>query len=223
LIESLALCSNINASNSKLLWLITFDSGSAQYSNKTPAAFNFTTTHNQSFGPRIEDYHFGFVNAVPNFVGYWHNGAEDHTENDTDGYMYLVNVGTQNEPLFNFTANNLCIGLQYEFSAYLANFEIFILFPTRTNLNIRFEVRTATTNKALAQNSTGNISRNNPMTWSKHGLSFVASNSSINLLMFSNVESRDNGNNVAIDDIELRVCSVTHSGICPPGYYIYFI
>ncbi len=221
MIDSFGLCSNNNASNSKPLLLITFGSGLSPYSSERPATFNFTTTHYQCSRSQIVNNQFGFVNAVPDYSGYWHTGAKDHTENDTGGYMYLVNVGTKDEPLFNFIANNLCIGLQYEFSAYLANVEN--PRPSRTNPNIRFEVRPTTTNKAFAQCSTGNIPLKSQMTWSKHGLSFVASNSSINLLMFSNVESRDNGNNVAIDDIELRVCSVTHSGICPPGYYIYFI
>jgi hypothetical protein len=195
--------------------LITFGFGLAQYSTNTPASFNFTTTHKQNFGSTIVDYQFGFVNAVPDFAGYWHTGAKDNTANDTDGYMYLVNVGTKNEPLFHFRADNLCIEQRYEFSAYLANVQV--PNPPGTNPNIRFEVRTATTNGALAQNSTRDIFSYNPMTWFKYGLSFVASNSSIDLLMFSNVESSSFGNNIAIDDIELRICSTTHSGICPPG------
>jgi hypothetical protein len=195
--------------------LITFGFGSAQYSTNTPATFNFTTTHEQNFGSRIENDHFGFVNAVPDYLGNWHTGAKDHTENDTGGYMYLVNVGTQYYPFFRFRADNLCIGQRYEFSAYLAN--VVKPNPSVTNPNIRFEVRTATTNDVLVQNSTGDIPLNSQMTWSKHGLSFVASNSSIDLLMLSNVGATIHGNNIAIDDIELRVCSVTHSGICPPG------
>ncbi|CAF1262667.1 unnamed protein product [Rotaria sp. Silwood1] len=53
------------------------------------------------------------------------------------------------------------------------------------------------------------------MTWSKRGVSFVAHTSSVVLLMISEAEKGD-GNLLAIDDIKVRVCSINHSGFCPP-------
>jgi hypothetical protein len=159
------------------------------------------------------------VNAIPQLAIGWHSGALDHTKNDSGGYMYLVDVGEYDSQLFKLTVNNLCIGLSYDFSAYLGN-----VFQKRWNAgkpNIRFEVRTATVeNRLLAQSNTGEIPEYNEMTWSKYGLSFEASISSVVLLMISNVGRllpAILGNDIAIDDIELRVCSVNHSCYCSPG------
>ncbi len=197
--------------------LITFGSGSSKYSSKTPSTFNFTTTttHRQNFNSKIEDYQFGFVNAVPDYSGYWHKEAKDHTENDNDGYMYLVNIGAKDVSLFNFTVNNLCVGLQYEFFAYLANVDRKDKHLIKTD--VRFEVRAANAGyQSLAKCSTGDIPAYDTMTWTKFGLSFTALHSSTILLIISNLKG-GNGNNIAIDDIELRVCSNTHSSICHPG------
>jgi hypothetical protein len=91
----------------------------------------------------------------------------------------------------------------------------------RLNPNIRFEVRTATNeNQLLAQFSTDDISEYDEVTWSKYGLSFNASSSSVVLLIVSNVEGIWRGNDLAIDDIELRVCSTDDSVFSPSGQCI---
>lgn len=69
--------------------------------------------------------------------------------------------------------------------------------------------------KLLAQLDSGNIPENtNVMTWQKYGLSFIATDSSINLLMISNAPG-GGGNDLVIDDIALRVCSHEGTGFCP--------
>jgi hypothetical protein len=157
---------------------------------------------------------FGFVNAVPQ-IHSWHHGALDHTANDKDGYMYLISVGKNDSQIFNSTINHLCIGLRYEFSTYLAN--IIKSQSVFVKPNVRFEVRTATVqSELLAQLSTGDIQQHDNMTWSKHGLSFVATSCSVVLLMISNVDGYD-GNDLAIDDIELRVWSMVYSDFCSPS------
>jgi hypothetical protein len=214
-IESVGLCSEYGTTHGESVLLITFDSGLGTYSNKTPFDFNFSTSQQQKVDPDINDGYFGFVNEVPNPYNAWHGGALDHTENDTNGYMYLVNIGENGSQLFSSTVSNLCSEVRYEFSSYLAN-----LIPiqyTSIKPNIRFEVRTAATpNYLLAQFDTGDIPQYDNITWSKYGLSFIALSSSVVLLMISNVE-QGYGNDLAIDDIELRVCSPGHSGLCHPG------
>ena len=73
----------------------------------------------------------------------------------------------------------------------------------------------------LAQLITDDIPECNSMTWWKYGLSFVASNRSVVLLMISNATGGF-GNDLAIDDIELRVWSTADFGFCPSGQYIYY-
>jgi hypothetical protein len=118
--------------------------------------------------------------------------------------------------------HNLSIGFRYEFSAYLANVHRKqTLISIRPEPNLRFEVQNPTLNNQLfAQLRTDGISAQEKMTWSKYGLSFVTSSSSVVLSLISNVRiSGRLGNDVAIDDIELRVCSTNHSGYCPTGWY----
>jgi len=218
-IESIGLCSDNEITNGKSPLLITFGSGPDQYSDKTPCSFNFSTSHEQIFDSHIYGGNFAFLNAVPKLekvIYRYHHGAQDHTKNDNGGYMYFVNILRSNIPLFYSIVNNLCIGVCYEFSMYLANpMQDIILASTQPN--IRFEVRNAVNgNQLLAQFSTGNITTYQKLTWSKYGLLFNASTTSVVLLMFSNL-GREHGNDLAIDDIELRVCSTDHSGVYPPG------
>jgi hypothetical protein len=197
--------------------LITFGSGSDQYSRKTPSDFNFSTTHQQTFQTPINSGSFGLVNSVVDHEGRWHNGSPDHTENDVGGYMYLVNVAGERRLLFNATVNYLCIGQRYEFSAYLANIRRKNTGADPIKPNMLFQVRTATERYDLvAQSTTGNISESDSMIWSTYGLSFIASSSSVLVSIIPSVWGQS-GNDIAIDDIEIRVCSTTHSGFCPPG------
>jgi hypothetical protein len=54
------------------------------------------------------------------------------------------------------------------------------------------------------------------MTWLKYGLSFIASSSAVDLLMISNARSGI-GNDLAVDDIELHVCSSVVSSFDSTG------
>jgi hypothetical protein len=201
--------------------LITFDSGPDEYSKNTPSTFNFNTTLQQTFNSLIYDGHFGFVNFVSKNHDPWHGGALDHTENDVGGYMFFTNVdGNKDSQIFYSVVNNLCIGLSYEFSAYLAN--VNKKSENALEPSVRFEVRAPEVQSALlAQVVTGSIPECDNMTWSKHGLSFIASTTSVVLLMISNVKA-GSGNDFAIDDIELRVCPTVQTGFCPSGWYIYY-
>jgi hypothetical protein len=211
-IESVEVCSDNETNNNKSLFLITFGFGWDEYSKETPDSFNFSTTHNQTFAPKISDGLFAFVNAVPSDYPEWQSGQLDHTQNnDKNGYMYLVNVGPEGSQLFNSTVDNLCIGLCYEFSAYLTN--IRNTSGDYAKPNIHFEVRNATAQSdLLAQCTTNDIDEYEPMIWSQYGLSFVASTSSVVLLIISDVVfiPKKYGNDLAVDDIELRVCSTVH-------------
>ena len=124
----------------------------------------------------------------------------------------------KNKQLFKSTANGLCIGLRYEFSAYLASVvkesSVSGLLPKP---NVRFEVQASTrTNNLPAQCHTGDIPHYASMTWTKYAVSFNVSSSSVVLLLISQPQ-RLFGYSVAIDDIRLRVCSTDCSDLCRPG------
>jgi hypothetical protein len=158
----------------------------------------------------VEDGHFGFVNLIYNHYDAWHTNAIDHTE-DNNGYMYLVNADYTPGRFYNGRVDNLCIGLRYEFSVYLAN-----LCKGKCSImpNVLFEVRSVVDNVLLAQLESGDIIEHDTLTWEKYGFSFIASSSSVSLSMISNAGG-GSGNDIVIDDIALRVCAHEGSGFCP--------
>jgi hypothetical protein len=209
-VQSVGLCLNDETFGSEPILLITFGSGSSQYSTATPADFNFSTTYKQQMKSKIEDGYFTFINSIYDHYGAWQTNATDHSD-DNNGYMYLVNADFTPGQFYNGRVDNLCVGLRYEFSVYLAN----LCKPAgRINPNILFEVRSVDGNMLLAQMESGDVAERNTLTWEKYGFSFVATSSSVNLLMISNADG-GSGNDIVIDDIALRVCANGGSGFCP--------
>ena len=193
--------------------MVTFGSGLATFSSATPANFSFTTTYVQLFTNPISDDYFAFINAVPNMVGAWHTGAIDHTPNDIGGYMFLANADPNPGQFYKETVNNLCIGERYEFSAYLTN----IVKPLGlAKPNVLFQIRTPSDNTLIGQLGTGDIPEYSSMTWVKYGISFVAMNTSVVIIMISNT-ANPMGNDMAIDDIAFRICSNASSAACATG------
>jgi len=210
--ESDGLCSEDDISSTKPILLITFGAGTSQYSNFTPKKFGFTTTYKQRVEPNTEDGYFSFINSIhDDFGGSWHTGATDHTKNK-GGYMFLVNADEKPGQFYHGTVDNLCVGQRYEFSVYLAN----ICKPTKCEIkpNVRFQVLSAVGNDLLAELSSGDVVEHDTLTWQKYGLSFTAKSSSVVLLMISNAPG-GLGNDLALDDIALRVCGGSGSGFCP--------
>ena len=218
-IDSVTFCCDNRITNEASLLLITFGSGSQEYSNHTPDDFQFSAAHQQIFAPPISNGEFGFMNKIPDSYNTWHGGALDHTKNDCGGYMYLVCMNADNnQVLFNSTVNNLSIEQRYKLFAYFANAER-KYSGNPVEPNVRFEIRTPyTDNRLLAQFNTSNIPRSDAMTWWKCGVSFVTNTSSVVLLIFSNVGGTT-GNDLVIDDIELRVSSIVCPNFCSPGQY----
>jgi hypothetical protein len=192
---------------------ITFGAGTAQYSQATPSAFNFTTTYKQQFAPITPDGSFSFINSVhDDYYGAWHTGATDHT-GDKGGYMFLVNADSNPGQFYNGTISNLIIGRRYEFSVYLTN----LMVSGGIQPSISFEVRNPSQqNSLLAQASSGNVPATPSMTWSKYGLSFTATSTTVNLLIISQAPG-GTGNDLAIDDITFRVCTPGASYLNPSG------
>ncbi|CAM2726869.1 unnamed protein product [Rotaria socialis] len=216
-IQSDDVCSKHDNNTYESLFFITFGSGSDRFYSKTASDFNFKTDLKKESWSNFKPGAYAFVNSVPSSLTVlWHDAAKDHTTNDTDGYMYLAGVGNVNDMIFNYNITNLCVGVDYEYSAYLTNVMRDIRWVSVTEPNIRFEVRAVhKKGDLIAQKSTGDIPVYQHMTWSKHGLSFVATSSSVVLLMISNVGGHP-GNDLAIDDIQLRVSSANQTGFCYP-------
>lgn len=166
----------------------------------------------------IETGFYAFVNAVPSRNGMWSHGSLDHTE-DENGYMLVLNThADRTHAYFNITVPDLCAGFDYAFSAYLAN----ILNPkyNETKPNIYFEACSITVgNNSCNESEKTDIQSGKPMPWFRHGVVFTARSSSVVLSIIPTTAGM-NGRNIAIDDVELRVCSNDSTGLCPSGLYI---
>jgi hypothetical protein len=209
--RSNGLCFADDDANSEPILLITFGSGTPQYATYAPSKYGFTTTYKQRTQPATDDGYFSFVNSIPDdFSSAWHVGAKDHTGN-AGGYMFLVNADYSAGQFFNRTVKNLCVGERYEFSVYLTN----ICKPTGDKIkpNVLFQIRTAVGNELLGELNSGEVPEHNTLIWKKYGISFKATTSSIVLLMTSHTAG-GMGNDLALDDIALRPCGQSGSGVC---------
>lgn len=218
-IECADLCSNDNTTNGAPLVLINFGNVSDKFPNRTLNGFNFSTSYRPASNITTEPGTYEFVNKIPQTSTEWQNDTLDHTRDNIDGYMFLVHVTNQIDQAFNYKMNNLCIGICYKFSVNLNH--AVQSEDNVTRLNISLEIRSPIEGGDIIASTSINDTWNFSMAWSKYTLPFVATTSSIVLLIISNV---DEGNStlLAIDDVELHVCS-NHSGLCSPGLYISFL
>jgi len=173
---------NKNATGAKV-FSITFGNGSATFLNKTADDFGFKTGHKREgyYNYSMEHGHYWFLNEIPP-VDRWHISKLDNTKDDKGGYMYVLNIGDSNSPIFEYTVHNLTLGTFYEFSAYLTNIQK--KKYNNDDPNILFQVNEIATERHLANSSTGDITESDPMTWKKYGVSFNASNASVVLLIW---------------------------------------
>ena len=201
---TLSSCSAANVTTFTPLFSITFGSGSATYSAQTPADFGFTTTYAQVTSGIPQDGQFAFMNAVPWNSNAWQEGGLDYTPTDTNGYLFLVNADYAGGEFYRATISGLVVGSQYYWSAYLAN-----IVKSGLNLlrpDVTFQVRAATGNALLQEANTGPIPETATLTWQQYGMIFVAPSTSVVLLMTSTVGG-GSGNDIALDNIELRGCT----------------
>lgn len=138
------------------------------------------------------------------FGGNWHTLLEDHTPNDSDGFMMLVNASNAPGEFYKETINDLCPGTTYEFSAYVVN----VLKPTSSGIkpNLTFIIESVS-GTILGNYSTGNIPESSSPEWKKYALVFTTpvGISSV-VLKIVNTAPGGNGNDLALDDITFRAC-----------------
>ena len=166
----------------------------------------------------------------------WYNG-QDHTANDTNGYMALFNGNSDVAGAFySKTVTDLCPGVRYSFSSWITNVGK-LANGAGPNPEVVFEIRTLS-NVLIGAISTGEILRSaTGLNWIQYGFSYdqPAGETAIKIIMRNN-STAIGGNDLAIDDIVLKACapvatisvspsptvclgsSVTVTGVLAPGY-----
>ena len=166
------------------------------------------TTYSFTAGDCPNDGSYTIINSTSNcFSGSWHNLAEDHTPNDVNGYMMLVNASITPSDFYLDTITGLCANTTYEFTAWVVNvLKTSACQPTPTRPNLVFTVET-TTGTVLGIYSTGNLMETASPVWTQYGLFFTTPAGTPSVV----IRIRNNGpggcgNDLALDDIAFKPC-----------------
>ncbi|NRD24504.1 T9SS type B sorting domain-containing protein [Winogradskyella litoriviva] len=177
--------------------------GSGLQNTSLPAG---TTTYTYATGQDPEDG-FYTVSSTSNYFD-WFN-INDHTLNDTNGRMLIVNSSYTAGEFYKTTISGLCENTTYEFSSWLIN-----LTPPNgycgagaIPINVSFEIWDNTDTTLLASGTTGNIYGTTATDWNQYALVFQSTvgQTSVILKMINNAPGGC-GNDLAIDDIVFKSC-----------------
>ncbi|MES2430534.1 MAG: T9SS type A sorting domain-containing protein [Bacteroidota bacterium] len=182
-----------------------FGSGSAL--NGPPLPDGETTygyTQLAAFGP--EDGFYAIANSTD------HNGAnsggqvfnvwtitEDHTPNDVNGYMMVVNANIDKDVVTEKTITGLCPNKTYQFSAYIRNVK-----PNTGGSNYIVPDLTFLID-GVGKYNTGDVAGSD---WVNIGFTFKSSSANAKFSIRNNNPGGD-GNDWVIDDIFVGVCAPT--------------
>lgn len=146
----------------------------------------------------------------------WHPLSEDHTPGDTKGNMLIVNAAEETGEFFNQPVSGLCYGTTYEFSVWVMN----LVNTSPTNgcntlapvaLDPRVVMRVEGVNGQVLQTiNTGSVPRTGTATWVRYATVFTlpAGANSVVIKLVNNGPGGC-GNDLALDDIQLRPCRPT--------------
>ena len=166
----------------------------------------------------------------------WRNGIQWHRQDDhtyfddkTRGYLLEVDGLGGKVPFYNKTIDGLCAGSKLTFSAYVVNvhyagqldyFGSSYVYP-----RMKFVLKNPETGAVLAEQSTGDIqpdwrygtpetwqyARDNSLSaeWQLIGMNFTVPEGieSIQMYIYNDVLENGNGNDFALDDIEIHLCA----------------
>jgi hypothetical protein len=172
-------------------------------------------TFDASKGDKITSDKYALVKYVDNGYAPWHQKFSDHTNPDdmTRGYMFLVDASNNHGMFYKKEITGLCgnINKMY-FSAWVAN-EIMEGAKDWENKPIphdpvlKFELSDNDGN-IIGMYVTSKVPRDsvNNIKWRNYGFSFdPKGHSSLTLRIYNNTDG-SNGNDFALDDIEIRIC-----------------
>lgn len=179
---------------------ITFGTG-----NVTPnSVVGFNTNYQYLSSSCPNDGQYTIASISPScYGGAWWTLSNDHTPNDVNGNMMIVNASYNPGDFFVDTVSGLCNGVTYEFAAWLLNL---VKDPTAIHPNITFSIET-TTGTIIQQYQTGDVPTTSGPIWNQYGFFFAApANSGKVVLRMRNNAPGGIGNDLVIDDITFRPC-----------------
>ncbi|GAB2546021.1 gliding motility-associated C-terminal domain-containing protein [Spirosoma aerophilum] len=146
-------------------------------------------------------------------MGNWHNVTEDHTPDDVQGNMLLVNAAADAGEFYSQSITELCNGTTYEFSVWVLNLmnnsesngcNRVTKVPLDPDIVMRVERQNG---EVLQTIRTGTIGRTTNPTWVRYSTQFTTpENSGGIVIKLINNGPGGCGNDLALDDIEIRAC-----------------
>jgi len=130
----------------------------------------------------------------------WHQ-ITNHTPNDPNGYMMIVNASNNPGIFYQAVIPNLCPNTTYEFSAWIIN----VLNYSENKPNITFTIET-TGDKILHEYNTNDIPESITPKWIQYATTFKTDNQTDLVLKIINNGPGGGGNDIALDDITFRAC-----------------
>ena len=183
------------------IFIETFGSGTTD----GPALAAGTTTYTFTTGtPNDGSY---TISSTTNYFD-WHN-AQDHTPNDSDGKMLIVNASYTADRFYRREITGLCENTSYEFSAWLLNMAMPTGFCEGSTIpiNVKFQIWDGTDTELLASGDTGQLFGQATPTWNPYGLVFkTKKGQTAVILKMINNGNGGCGNDLGIDDIAFSTC-----------------
>jgi hypothetical protein len=139
----------------------------------------------------------------------WHYGDSDHTSpgDITKGYFMFVNGAETPGKMYEYRIDNLCQNNNLYFSVWMAN--LCVSSYGGTDPVIRFEL-SDTDGNIISRYNVGRLPRTSKaqgLEWKQYGFSFVNNTNSSIVMRIYEDGGGINGNDFAVDDIEIRLCA----------------
>ncbi|MBC7889800.1 MAG: hypothetical protein H7Z13_18135 [Ferruginibacter sp.] len=187
--------------------LLQIDFGSRDRSMEV--VFSSTENYDRVYANCPEDGNYAIVPSTSDCFGsHWITINQDHTPNDIEGKMLLVNAAYRPGLFFVTSLKDLSPNTTYELGAWLVNVcrAGFNCTPIRPDLRFIIE---NTAGKELAKFSTGELTPTGTASWMQYSALFKTP--AIVGTLSLKVETKPDGgcgNDFAIDDITIRECIV---------------
>lgn len=182
--------------------IVNIDFGSGI--GRGPALGSAITAYTYSASGQLGEGEYTISNTTSGLKGTAWVTSNDHTPNDVNGYMMVINCATlASEGVFyTKTVSNLCQNTTYEFSAWIMN----VMNFTSPNPNVTFRISTVG-GTILGTYNTGEIPVNSNPTWNQYGFYFTTGTATqVVLKILNSAPSAFPGNDLALDDITFRAC-----------------
>lgn len=142
------------------------------------------------------------VNSTVNCRSSWYGIPQDHTPNDVNGYMLMIDGDTQRGEIFRTTVSgNLTTAFKYEFSAWVAS-----LTDIGEDPRIHFELWDLNGN-LIRQSGIYQIAFNPTNLWQRVSVMFdlPVGTTSVTVIMVNN-NNDYSGNDFVVDDLSFAPC-----------------